>query len=128
MQTSGASLGSQSSSEKSDDSSDERSTSEKKRRSVQWFLNGTQVCRHSFQKMLGVGCERLTRTRGSFQGFDERYLKGKGTRTRPAVASASVSNFLQHLYYSVSESMPTESLRLYFAVVFRVLVFQALNG
>ena len=125
MQTSGACLGSDSSSEKSDESLDDISGGEtKKRRPVQWFFNGIQVCRHAFQRMLGVGCERLTRTRSSFQGLDERFLKGQGRGTRPALASASVSSFLQHLYYSVSESMPTESLRLCLSVFSDLLSWQ----
>ena len=109
MQTNGGSLGD--SSGKSDGSSDESSDDDQQNRwNVEWFLNGTQVCRYAFQRFLGIGSERLTRTRGAFQGLDERYLKGQGPGTRPALATASVASFMQKLYYSVSESMPTESL------------------
>ena len=98
-----------------DNSGSSESSDEPKKSSTQinWFLAGVQVCRRAFQKMLGIGCGRLSRTRGNFQGLDERTLKGQGTGTRAATASASVSNFLQKMYYSVSESMPTGSLGLY---------------
>lgn len=95
-----------------DDSGSGESSDEQRKSSTQvnWFLGGVQVCRRAFQKMLGIGCGRLGRTRGNFQGLDERTLKGQGAGTRAATASASVSNFLQKMYYSVSESMPTGNL------------------
>lgn len=62
---------------------------------VKWSLGGVQVCRRSFQRMLGIGNGRVSRTRKTFQGFDERCLKGQGPRTRAATASASVNTFMQ---------------------------------
>lgn len=45
---------------------------------VQWFVGGTRVCRRAFLRMLGVGCNRLNRTRDRFKGLDERTLAGRG--------------------------------------------------
>lgn len=72
-----------------------------------WYLAGTPVCRRAFLQMLGVSCQRLSRTRGHFRGLDERTLKGQKSNTRAATATASVSVFMQKMYFSVSESMPT---------------------
>ena len=114
-----------------EDSHDEGSESsgdgetESRSSQVKWFLAGTHVCRRAFQKMLGIGSGRLNRTRGRFQGLDERTLKGQGPQARPALATASVNNFLQKLYYSVSESMPTGILGL--QLTFKNEVFSCLG-
>ena len=111
MQTNGAGCGESTDSEYDDDDDDDDSDSEGKtsgrRKQVQYFLNGVQVCRRAFQRMLGVGCSRMNRTRARFQGQDERKLQGHGSFARPASATTSVESFMQKLYYSVSESMPT---------------------
>jgi len=60
--------------------------------------------------------------------------KAPGTRATPAHAQASVNTFLQKMYYSISESMPTGRLgnlaKLYFpacqATVFLNNVFLAI--
>ena len=101
MQTGGATLGNENGSSSSSDSSDSSTPGPY----MKWFLAGTQVCRRAFQRMLGIGNARLSRTRARFQGLDERNLKGQGTRA--ATASASVHTFMQRMYYSISESMPT---------------------
>ena len=95
--------------EKESDSESDGSgaSSEEQPRRLSWFLAGTQVCRRAFLQMLGVSCQRLTRTREQFQGLDARTLKGQKSNTRPAVATASVNTFMQKMYYSVSETMPT---------------------
>ena len=59
-----------------------------------WYLAGTPVCRRAFLQMLGVSCQRLSRTRGHFRGLDERTLKGQKSNTRAATATASVSVFM----------------------------------
>ena len=55
----------------SDDSSDV------KQHHVKWYIGGTQVCRRSFLRMLGVGCGRVKRTRDTFKGLDNRHLAGR---------------------------------------------------
>ena len=104
MQCGGSLLGEDSDSSAS--ASDAESSSEEPRY-VKWYLAGQQVCRRAFLRMLGIGAARVIRTRKRFQGKDERTLKGQGGRTRPANATASVDAFLQKMYYSISESMPT---------------------
>ena len=69
------------------------------------YIAGTQVCRRAFQRMLGVGCGRLNRTRKRFRGKDERSLRGP--MPKAAVAQASVDTFMRQMYYSTAESMPT---------------------
>lgn len=103
MQCGGASMGNEDSSGDSESGSED----DMPKKYVKWYLGGVQVCRRSFQRMLGIGNGRVSRTRKTFQGFDERCLKGQGPRTRAATASASVNTFMQKMYYSVSESMPT---------------------
>ena len=61
----------------SDDSNDDSSSSHINRH-VQWYIGGTRVCRRAFMRMLGVGCGRVNRTCGRFQGLDERGLAGRG--------------------------------------------------
>ena len=108
MQTNGAGCGESTDSEyDDDDDSDSEGKTSGRRKQVQYFLNGVQVCRRAFQRMLGVGCSRMNRTRARFQGQDERKLQGHGSFARPASATTSVESFMQKLYYSVSESMPT---------------------
>ena len=110
MQTNGAGCGESTDSEYDDDDDDDSDSEGKtsgRRKQVQYFLNGVQVCRRAFQRMLGVGCSRMNRTRARFQGQDERKLQGHGSFARPASATTSVESFMQKLYYSVSESMPT---------------------
>ncbi len=60
----------------SEDSSGSTSRDQRLQHHVKWFIGGTQVCRNSFQKMLGVGCGRLNRTRKTFKGYDERQNPG----------------------------------------------------
>ena len=110
MQTNGATVGESddSGSEEDSDGSSDDEKPMKRNRAVKYFLNGTQVCRRAFQRMLGIGSSRLNRTRSRFQGMDERKQKGQTSSTRPALATASVGNLLQKLYWSVSESMPTQ--------------------
>lgn len=74
---------------------------------VSWCIDGVQICRRAFQRMLGLGCGRLNRTRGRFQGMDERHLKVQDRGARAAESSASVNAFMYKMYYSVGESMPT---------------------
>lgn len=74
---------------------------------VSWCIDGVQICRRAFQRMLGLGCGRLNRTRGRFQGMDERHLKVQDHGARAAESSASVNAFMYKMYYSVGESMPT---------------------
>lgn len=94
--------------ESDSDSDGSSSTSEDQPcKRLRWCLAGTQVCRRAFLQMLGISCQRLTRTREQFQGLDARTLKGQKSNTRPAVATASVNTFMQKMYYSVSETMPT---------------------
>ena len=114
MQTNGATVGESddSGSEEDSDGSSDDEKPMRRNRAVKYFLNGTQVCRRAFQRMLGIGSSRLNRTRSRFQGMDERTQKGQSSFSRPALATASVGNFLQKLYWSVSESMPTQWLRL----------------
>jgi hypothetical protein len=63
--------------EVSSDGESESSETEKKSPS-QWYLGGHPICRKAFAKFLGVGSNRLDRTRGRFRGLDERLLKGAG--------------------------------------------------
>ena len=109
MQSGGFGCGDEkcSSSDSEDSSGSDNEESTKRSRQVKWLLSGTQVCRRSFQRMLGIGCGRLNRTRARFQGIDERTLKGQGLRTRPSLATSSVNTFMFKMYYSISESMPT---------------------
>lgn len=108
MQTNGAGTGESSASDSEyDDDDDDSSEGKTSRKTVKYFLNGVQVCRRAFQRMLGVGCSRMNRTRTRFQGQDERKLQGHGSFAKPALATTSVESFMQKLYYSVSESMPT---------------------
>lgn len=44
---------------------------------VNWYVGGTRVCRRAFLRMLGVGCNRLNRTRDRFRGLDERRVTGE---------------------------------------------------
>ena len=62
--------------DESDVSSDDSSNSSCKQRHVKWFIGGTRVCRRAFLRMLGVGCNRLNRTRDRFRGLDERCRSG----------------------------------------------------
>ena len=102
MQSGGATLDEDTSS-----GSGSASSGEQVAKYMNWYLAGSQVCRRAFQRMLGIGNARLSRTRARFQGQDERTLKGQSSRSRAAVASASVEMFMQKMYYSISESMPT---------------------
>lgn len=71
-----------------------------------WFLCGVRLCRRSFARFLGIGQARLQRTKTRWQGQDERMLNC-GPSTRPALSTASVNCFMQKMYYSLSETMPT---------------------
>ena len=85
MQTNGATVGESddSGSEEDSDGSSDDEKPMKRNRAVKYFLNGTQVCRRAFQRMLGIGSSRLNRTRSRFQGMDERKQKGQTSSTRP---------------------------------------------
>ena len=59
-----------------DSSESESEDSTEKSAPCKWHLGGRQVCRKAFAKLLGVGGNRLDRTRKRFRGLDERLLGG----------------------------------------------------
>ena len=72
--------GDNNSDEDDDDRSSDNSSSSSNRlqHHVNWYVGGTRVCRRAFLRMLGVGCNRINRTRDRFKGLDERKVTGRG--------------------------------------------------
>ncbi|CAL1131723.1 unnamed protein product [Cladocopium goreaui] len=68
---------------------------------------GYPLCRTAWLRFLGIGKERLNRTRKRYRGIDDRTIN-QGNTAHPAIQTASVHAFFGHMWWTAGESMPTK--------------------